>query len=193
MDSVAKIAQPGLQAAAVCLLDQIAIRNNTRLARDRSPLARAINEGHVHVWIIGQVVGLAGLGVCVEEKINATGFLLEISCCEIQIQHLQQLSYRSSQAHAARNQIVVRRSLNGCQHAKFTLCDEVNKIRNQRVEISFVLVRMSVWVGRLIAQRCAGSSCGHCDRYDMKLYHKREKDCSCSKEAFVLNETILFI
>lgn len=79
-----------------------------------------------------------------------------------QFRPTQPLAYSSSQTHAARDQIVLRRSLNGRHHAEFAFGDEVNKIRNQRVEISLVLVGMSVGVGRLIAKRCAGSSCGHC-------------------------------
>jgi hypothetical protein len=78
---------------------------------------------------------------------------------------MQPLSYSSSQAHASRDQIVVTRRLNGCQHAKLACSDEVNKIRNQRLKVRVVLVTKGVGVGGLIAKRCAGSSCScsHCD------------------------------
>lgn len=77
---------------------------------------------------------------------------------------MQRPSYSSSQAHAARDQVVVRRSLNGRQHAKFAFGDEVNEFRNRRFEVSLVFVIMSVGIGRLIAERCSGASCCHCNR-----------------------------
>lgn len=87
---------------------------------------------------------------------------------------LQLPSYRSSQAHTARDQIVLTRCLDGRQHAKLACSDEVDKIRNQSVDVSLLLVGMSVGVGRLIAERCAGSSCGHCDICDEVMLRERK-------------------
>lgn len=76
VDSIIKVAQPRLQPNAVRLLDQLTISHNTCLARDGCPLAGAVDEGYVDMGIVGQVVGLSRFSVCVEEEVNASGFLL---------------------------------------------------------------------------------------------------------------------
>jgi hypothetical protein len=75
VNAVAEVAEPRLEAAAVRLLDQLAILDEASLTRDGRPLAGAVDEGDVDVRVVGQVVGLAGLVVCVEEKVDASGFL----------------------------------------------------------------------------------------------------------------------
>merc|ERR1711963_199154 len=72
MLSVAKVPEPRLERRVVMLLDEISVRHDRGLARDRRPLARHVEEGDVDVRVARQVVCLAGLGVCVEQEIDAT-------------------------------------------------------------------------------------------------------------------------
>ena len=72
---VAQVAEPGLEGGAVVFLDHAAIGDDLRRAGDRGPLARAVEEGDVGARVGRDVVRLAGLGVGVEDQIDAAGFL----------------------------------------------------------------------------------------------------------------------
>lgn len=73
--AVAKVAEPGLEADGVVLLDAGAVGLDGGEARDAGPLAGVVEEGEVDVGVLGQVVGLAGLGVGVEDEVDAVVLL----------------------------------------------------------------------------------------------------------------------
>jgi hypothetical protein len=75
VDAVPQVAQPRPEVLAVMLLDERPVRDDVGLAADRRPLSRAVEEADVDVRVAREVVRLAGLGVCVEEEVNAAGFL----------------------------------------------------------------------------------------------------------------------
>ena len=79
VDTVTKVAQPGLKLGAVVLLDEVAVRDDVGDAADGGPLARHVEEGHVDVGVVLEVVGLAGLAVAVEEEVDAA-VLLWVVC-----------------------------------------------------------------------------------------------------------------
>jgi hypothetical protein len=73
--AIAEITQPCLERRAIMLLDERTVRDDARLPGDGSPLSRSVGEGDVDVGIARQVIGLARLGVRVEEKVDAAGLL----------------------------------------------------------------------------------------------------------------------
>ena len=78
--AIAKVTDPRFQAGGVVLLDDGAISFNVCPAADRCPLARLSLEGNVDVFVMSQVIGLAGFGVGVEEVVDAGVFLLRCQC-----------------------------------------------------------------------------------------------------------------
>jgi hypothetical protein len=77
--AITKITKPGLQPRGVVLLDNSAVSLDSGMTRDGRPLAGAGNETNVDRRILLEVVGLARLGVGVEEEIKAVSFLLSVS------------------------------------------------------------------------------------------------------------------
>jgi hypothetical protein len=75
--AVAEISQPGLEALRVVLAHTGAVGLDLGLAGDGSPLAAGVNEADVDVGRVVEVVGLAGLGVGVEDEVNAVLLLIE--------------------------------------------------------------------------------------------------------------------
>lgn len=73
--AISKVAEPGLESGTVGLLDELAVRNDAGLARDRGPVARRVVEGDVGVRVAGDFVRLVRLCVCVEEEVDATRLL----------------------------------------------------------------------------------------------------------------------
>ena len=73
--AVAEVAEPGLQAGRVVLLDAGAVGLDGGEAGNAGPLAGVVEEGEVDVGVLGEVVGLAGLGVCVEDEVDAVVLL----------------------------------------------------------------------------------------------------------------------
>ena len=57
------------------LLDQVSVGNDAGRPRDRSPVARGVDEGDVDVGVALQLVCLVRLGIRVEKQINAPVFL----------------------------------------------------------------------------------------------------------------------
>ena len=79
MCAVAKIPNPGLELGGVILLDDVAVTDNRGFAADGGPLASAVEESDVDGGVGVEVVGLAGFGVGVEDEVDATGFLFNLS------------------------------------------------------------------------------------------------------------------
>lgn len=73
--AVAQVTDPGLEGRGVVFLDDGAVGDDACGARDAGPAAVGGAEGDVDVRVGFEVVGFAGFGVCVEEEIDATGFL----------------------------------------------------------------------------------------------------------------------
>lgn len=77
--AVTKVAEPGLEGRRVVLLDAGAVGLDGGGAGDAGPLAGVVEEGEVDVGVLLEVVGLAGLGVGVEDEVDAV-VLLQLSC-----------------------------------------------------------------------------------------------------------------
>lgn len=75
VDSVAEVANPGLEGWAVVLLDEASVGDDLGHAADGGPLARAVDEGDVDVGVCRELIGLVRLGVGVEEEVNASALL----------------------------------------------------------------------------------------------------------------------
>jgi len=73
--SVTKVAQPGLEGLRVVLAHLLAVGLDRGLAGDGRPLARVVEEAQVDFRVCLEVVGLAGLGVGVEDDVDAVALL----------------------------------------------------------------------------------------------------------------------
>ena len=77
--AVTEVAEPGLEGRRIVLLDTGAVGLDGGGAGDAGPLAGVVEEGEVDVGVLLEVVGLAGLGVSVEDEVDAV-VLLRSSC-----------------------------------------------------------------------------------------------------------------
>lgn len=75
VDTVAEVAEPGLEDGRVKLLDGGTVGDDGGAAGDGRPFARGRQESDVDVGVVGEVVGFAGFGVGVEEEVDAVAFL----------------------------------------------------------------------------------------------------------------------
>jgi hypothetical protein len=75
--TVAEVAEPRLQSRGVVFLDSGAVGEDAGFAGDGGPLAAVVEEGDVDGGVGGDIVGLAGFGVGVEDEVDAAGFLYE--------------------------------------------------------------------------------------------------------------------
>lgn len=73
--AVTKVAEPSLERRRVVLLDAGAVGLDGRGAGNAGPLAGAIEEGEVDLRVLLEIVGLAGLGVGVEDEVDAVVLL----------------------------------------------------------------------------------------------------------------------
>lgn len=69
--SITQVAQPGFQGGGVVFLDNGAVGNDLGGARDGSPFAGGVEEGDIDMGVGGDVRGFAGLGVGVENEVDA--------------------------------------------------------------------------------------------------------------------------
>jgi hypothetical protein len=82
--AITEVAEPGLERCRVVLLDAGAVGLDGSGAGDAGPLAAVVEESEVDVRVLLEVVGLAGLGVGVEDEIDAVVLLRsEISLCRL--------------------------------------------------------------------------------------------------------------
>ena len=79
MCAVAKITNPGLELRGVILLDDVTVADDRGFAADGGPLACAVEESDVDGGVGVKVVSLAGFGVGVEDQVDATSFLFNVS------------------------------------------------------------------------------------------------------------------
>jgi hypothetical protein len=73
--AVTEVADPGLERGGVVLADDFAVGLDGGVAGDGGPLARVVDEADVDGCVLLEVVGLAGLGVGVEEEVEAVALL----------------------------------------------------------------------------------------------------------------------
>jgi hypothetical protein len=73
--SIAKVAEPRLERGRVVLLDARAVGLDGSGAGDAGPLAGVVEEGEVDLGVLLEVVGLARLGVGVEDEVDAVVLL----------------------------------------------------------------------------------------------------------------------
>ena len=73
--AIFQIAEPCLQGRGVVLADGVSVRDDVSFARNGGPFTGRVKEGNVDLGIGFQVVGFAGLGVGVEEKVEAATLL----------------------------------------------------------------------------------------------------------------------
>ena len=73
--AITEVAEPGLEGRRVVLLDAGAVGLDGSGAGDAGPLAGVVEECEVDVGVLLKVVGLAGLGVGVEDEVNAVVLL----------------------------------------------------------------------------------------------------------------------
>ena len=73
--AVTEVAEPRLEGGGVVLLDARAVGLNGSGAGDAGPLAGVVEEGEVDFGVLLEVVGLARLGVGVEDEVDAVVLL----------------------------------------------------------------------------------------------------------------------
>ena len=73
--SVTEVSNPRLERGAVVLMHLLTVGDDGSGAGDRGPLAGRGEEGDVDVGVVLEVVGLAGLGVGVEDEVDAVTLL----------------------------------------------------------------------------------------------------------------------
>ena len=73
--AVTEVAEPRLESGRVVLLDARAVGLDGGSAGDTGPLAGVVEESQVDLGVLLEVVGLAGLGVGVEDEVNAVVLL----------------------------------------------------------------------------------------------------------------------
>lgn len=78
MLAVAEVAEPGFERGRVVLVDLFAVGLDFGGAGDRGPFAGAVDEADVYFGVLGEVVGLAGFGVGVEDEVDAVALLYRV-------------------------------------------------------------------------------------------------------------------
>ena len=73
--AVTEVVEPRLESGRVVLLDARAVGLDGGSAGDTGPLAGVVEESQVDLGVLLEVVGLAGLGVGVEDEVNAVVLL----------------------------------------------------------------------------------------------------------------------
>jgi hypothetical protein len=73
--AVTEVAEPGLEGGRVVLLDAGAVGLDGGGAGNAGPLAGVVEETEVDFGVLLEVVGLAGLGVGVEDEVDAVVLL----------------------------------------------------------------------------------------------------------------------
>ena len=79
--AVAQVTKPGFERGRVVFLDGGAVINDGCRAAHTRPAAGGVQEGDINMRVGLEVGCLARLGVCVEEKVDAAGFLVRSVAC----------------------------------------------------------------------------------------------------------------
>jgi len=75
VNTIAEITNPGLQIRGIVLLDCGAVGDDLAGTGDRGPLSARVDESNVDVAVRIDVIGLARLGVGMEDEVNAAVLL----------------------------------------------------------------------------------------------------------------------
>jgi len=78
--AVAEVTEPRLQRGRVVGLHLLAVGDDGGFAGDAGPFARGVEEAEVDLGVGFEVVGFAGLGVGVEDEVDAVALLYSILC-----------------------------------------------------------------------------------------------------------------
>jgi hypothetical protein len=76
--AITKVTDPRLERGGVVLTHNLAISLNRGMTRNGCPFTRAVDEANVDRLVFLEVVCLAGLGVGVEEEVEAVALLCSI-------------------------------------------------------------------------------------------------------------------
>lgn len=125
MFSVSKVTQPSLQRWRVVFADHSSICYDGSVTREGCPLSSSIIEGHIDGGVGFEVIGLSGLGVGVEDKINASVFLVPLARTRL----IWSEAHCSSQGHTSGSQTsgTLRCC---CHHAELASFDESDEVLN---------------------------------------------------------------
>lgn len=102
MLAITKIAEPGFQRGRVVLLDDVAVNFDGCMSRNRCPLARVVDEANVDRRVGLEIVGLSGLGVGMEEKVEAITLLCNLS--NASTPRIMIRAYLCGQSHGSRRE-----------------------------------------------------------------------------------------
>lgn len=73
--AVLEVPEPGFEGGGIVFANFGAVGLDGGVAGDGGPFAGRVDEGEVDVGVCGEVVGLAGFGVGVEDEVEAVAFL----------------------------------------------------------------------------------------------------------------------
>lgn len=166
MRTIAQVAQPGFERWRIVCPHDFTVRYHGRLAAHRGPLARAIEEGDVDVWVRIQVVGLSAFGVGVEEQVDPTVFLENALVSSFgkltgkrgkgfQVGRYRELGSLNLSGHGHTPRGEETGAISPCgQHAELGCGYEVDETVDFLFQRRFVQVLRFVRIGRLIAGVC---------------------------------------
>ena len=160
MLSITEVADPRLQRGGVVLVDFFAVGDDGGGAGNRGPLAAAGEEANVDVGVVLEVVRLAGLGVGVEDQVDAVAFLQ----CTCQMRCLGsgnggEEMYLCGQSHAAGGQKAVADARG--HHAELLLVDECDQVLDLLLQLGRLLVLGGVRVRWLVGRGGLGVAVRH--------------------------------
>jgi hypothetical protein len=157
--AVTEVAEPGLERWGVVLLDASAVGLDGSGAGNAGPLAAVVEESEIDVGVLLEVVGLARLGVGVENEVDAVVLLrCEVSLCRVTL-FACAFTYPGGDGHASAGKKTVL-SLGG-HHAELALVDEGLEVLDLLLKRGILEVLCGVRVGRLAAGVCVGEPGRH--------------------------------
>jgi len=147
--AVTEVAEPCLESGRVELLNTGAVGFDGGSAGDAGPLAGVVEEGEVDLGVLFEVVGLARLGVGVENEVDA---IVLLRCCVSVCSDLfggYQATHPCGEGHASAGKKTVL-SLGG-HHAELALINESLEVLDLLLEGGVLDVLRGVRVGGLVA------------------------------------------
>lgn len=147
--AVAEVTKPCLEGGGVVLLDAGAVGLNGSGAGDGGPLAGVVEESEVDVGVLGEVVGLAGLGVGVEDEVDAVVLLRGGVRCVSDWLCGGWWTHPGGEGHASAGEQTILGL--GSHHAELALVDEGLEVLDLLLEGGVLDVLCGVRVGGLSA------------------------------------------
>lgn len=151
--AITKITEPGLESGRVVLSDLLSVGLKRGLAGDGCPFARRIEESEVDVRVRFEIIGLARLGVGVEDKINAIALLDRGSVLAWEYRRGEE-AYLGCKGHATRDEQTAAGNAGG-HHAELALLNESDEVLDLVLErLILLLVLGDIRVGSLATSVC---------------------------------------